>query len=159
MIDITEKNLPQVYNHLVTKSDIEKLSENLKDNIFETSNGISELASLTVLKQLIDSLDKKLRANIDLLDNRIILGRITIEKSTSPTLLNLEDDPAYCKLKSSLDARVEVLKNQYKLNSRYRISHPGSEFIGIVEDTGEQVTVVSKKEGTGRGIIKITIPN
>lgn len=62
MFDITKQSIPQVYNHIVTKSDIESLAEKLKQNIFENSNGISELVSLTVLKLLVESLDKKLRS-------------------------------------------------------------------------------------------------
>lgn len=157
MFDITKQSLPQIFNHIVTKSDIESLAEKLKQNIFENSTGISELVSLTVLKLLIESLDKKLRSEITLLDNKATFGKITVEKSTSPTLLNYDDDPAYTKLKSSLDARTELLKQQYKLHSKHRKDNPEKEFIGIVEDTGEQVFIVSRKEGTGREIIKVTI--
>jgi hypothetical protein len=157
MFAITKKSIPQVYNHLVTKSDIESLAENLKKNIFKNSNGISELVSLTVLKLLVESLDKKLRSEITLLDSKATFGKIIVEKSTSPTLLNYEDDPVYTKLKSSLDARTELLKQQYKLHSKHRKDNPGKDFIGIVEDTGEQVVIVSQKEGTGREIIKVTV--
>jgi len=150
MFAITKKSLPQIYNHLVTKSDIESLAEKLKRNIFENSTGISELVSLTVLKLLIESLDKKLRGEITLLDSNATYGKITVEKATSPTLLNYNDDPEYIKLKSSLDARTELLKQQYKLFSKHRLDNPEKEFIGIVEDTGEQVVVVSQKVGTGR---------
>lgn len=158
MLDITPENLPQIYNHIITKSEIELLSEKLLINIFETSTGINELVSVTILKMLIESLDKKLRANISLTDNKFTVGRIKLEKSISPTVLNLEEDPEYRKIKFSLDRRTETLKLQYKLNSKHQLENPGKEFIGIVEDTGEQVTVVSKKEGTGKEIIKITIP-
>lgn len=158
MLDITRQNLPQIYNHIITKTEIESLSENLMDKIFENSNGISELVSITALKLLIDTLDKKLRANISLSDNKTIMGRITIEKVVSPTLLNLDEDPDYYKLKSVLEKRTEILKLQYKLNSKHQTDNPGKDFIGIVEDTGEQVPIVSKKEGTGKEIIKITIP-
>lgn len=157
MFAITKKSLPQIYNHLVTKSDIESLAEKLKRNIFENSTGISELVSLTVLKLLIESLDKKLRGEITLLDSKATYGKITVEKATSPTLLNYSDDPEYIKLKSSLDARTELLKQQYKLFSKHRLDNPEKEFIGIVEDTGEQVVVVSQKDGTGREIIKMTV--
>ncbi len=157
MFTITKETTPQVFNHLVTKSDIESLAEKLKKNIFENSNGVSELVSLTVLKLLIESLDKKLRSEINLLDSKAVYGKITVEKSTSPTLLNYEDDPAYTKLKSSLDARLELLKQQYKLYSKHRKDNPNKEFIGIVEDTGEQVVIVSQKVGTGREIIKVTV--
>ena len=157
MFAITKKSLPQIYNHLVTKSDIESLAEKLKRNIFENSTGISELVSLTVLKLLIESLDKKLRGEITLLDSNATYGKITVEKATSPTLLNYNDDPEYIKLKSSLDARTELLKQQYKLFSKHRLDNPEKEFIGIVEDTGEQVVVVSQKVGTGREIIKVTV--
>jgi len=84
-------------------------------------------------------------------------GKITVEKATSPTLLNYSDDPEYIKLKSSLDARTELLKQQYKLFSKHRLDNPEKEFIGIVENTGEQVTIVSQKGGTGREIIKVTV--
>jgi hypothetical protein len=157
MFAITKKSIPQIYNHLVTKSDIETLAEKLKKNIFENSNGISELVSLTVLKLLVESLDKKLRSEITLLDNKETLGKITVEKATSPTLLNYEDDPTYSKLKSNLDARTELLKQQFKLYTKHRLDNPEKDFIGIVEDTGEQVVVVSQKEGTGREIIKVTV--
>ena len=157
MFAITKKSLPQIYNHLVTKSDIESLAEKLKRNIFENSTGISELVSLTILKLLIESLDKKLRGEITLLDSNATYGKITVEKATSPTLLNYNDDPEYIKLKSSLDARTELLKQQYKLFSKHRLDNPEKEFIGIVEDTGEQVVVVSQKVGTGREIIKVTV--
>ncbi len=157
LFDITMQSIPQVYNHIVTKSDIESLAEKLKQNIFENSTGISELVSLTVLKLLIESLDKKLRSEITLLDNKATFGKITVEKATSPTLLNYDDDPAYSKLKSSLEARTELLKQQYKLHSKHRKDYPEKEFIGIVEDTGEQVVVVSQKAGTGREIIKVTL--
>jgi len=157
MFAITKKSLPQIYNHLVTKSDIESLAEKLKINIFENSTGISELVSLTVLKLLIESLDKKLRGEITLLDSKATYGKITVEKATSPTLLNYSDDPEYIKLKSSLDARTELLKQQYKLYSKHRLDNPERDFIGIVEDTGEQVVVVSQKEGTGREILKVTL--
>ena len=157
MFDITKQSLPQVYNHIVTKSDIESLAEKLKNNIFENSNGVSELVSLTVLKLLIESLDKKLRSEINLLDSKATFGKITVEKSTSPTLLNYDDDPTYSKLKSSLEARMELLKQQYKLHSKHRKNNPGKDFIGIVEDTGEQVVIISQKEGTGREIIKVTV--
>ena len=60
----------------------------LKNNIFENSNGVSELVSLTVLKLLVDSLDKKLRSEITLLDSKSTYGKITVEKSFSLTLLN-----------------------------------------------------------------------
>ena len=89
----------------------------------------------------------------------IIFGKLTVEKITSPTLLNYDVDPEYTKLKSSLDARIELLKKQYKLCSKHNIENPGKEFIGIVEDTGEQVTIVSRKDGTGREIIKVTLCN
>ena len=158
MLDITQKNLPQIYSHIITKADIETLSEDLKNKIFESSNGISELVSIAALKFLIESLDKKLRANITLSDNKTVMGRITIEKSVSPTILNLEEDSEYCKLKAVLDQRTETLKLQYKLNSKHQIDNPGKDFIGIVESSGEQVPVISKKEGTGKEIIKITIP-
>ncbi len=115
------------------------------------------MVSLTVLKLLIESLDKKLRSEITLLDNKVTFGKITVEKSTSPTLLNYDDDPTYRKLKSNLDARTDLLKQQYKLYSKHRMSNPEKEFIGIVEETGEQIVIVSKKEGTGREIIKVTI--
>lgn len=157
MFSITKKSLPQVFNHIVTKSDIESLAEKLKKNIFENSNGVSELVSLTVLKLLVESLDKKLRSEISLMDSKATFGKITVEKSTSPTLLNYEDDPTYSKLKSSLDARTELLKQQYKLYSKHRKDNPEKEFVGIVEDTGEQVVIVSQKEGTGREIIKVTL--
>lgn len=159
MFTITKDSVPQVYNHIVTKSDIESLAEKLKNNIFENSNGVSELVSLTVLKLLIESLDKKIRSEITLIDNKATYGKITVEKSTSPTLLNYDDDPTYTQLKSSLDARTELLKQQYKLHSKHRKDNPEKEFIGIVEDTGEQVVVVSKKNGTDREIIKVTISN
>ncbi|MFZ1320703.1 MAG: hypothetical protein WAT71_04030, partial [Ignavibacteria bacterium] len=93
MFAITKKSLPQIYNHLVTKSDIEALAEKLKQNIFDNSTGISELVSLTVLKLLIESLDKKLRNEITLIDSKATYGKITVEKATSPTLLNYSDDP------------------------------------------------------------------
>ena len=157
MFDITKQSLPQVYNHIVTKSDIESLAEKLKKNIFENSNGVSELVSLTILKLLVESLDKKLRSEINLLDSKATFGKITVEKSTSPTLLNYEDDPTYSKLKSNLDARTELLKQQYKLHSKHRKDDPEKEFIGIIEDTGEQVVIVTQKEGTGREIIKVTV--
>lgn len=157
MFAITKESIPQVFNHLVTKSDIETLAEKLKVNIFENSNGISELVSISVLKLLIESLDKKLRNEITLLDSKATYGKITVEKSTSPTLLNYDDDPAYTKLKSSLDARAELLKQQFKLCAKHRIVNPEKEFIGIVEDTGEQVVIVSQKAGTGREIIKVTV--
>jgi len=157
MFAITKKSLPQIYNHLVTKSDIESLAEKLKRNIFENSTGISELVSLTILKLLIESLDKKLRSEITLLDSKATYGKITVEKATSPTLLNYSDDPEYIKLKSILDARTELLKQQFKLFSKHRLDNPEKEFIGIVEDTGEQVVVVSQKGGTGREIIKVTV--
>ncbi|MBK7158592.1 MAG: hypothetical protein IPH77_08540 [Ignavibacteria bacterium] len=44
-----------------------------------------------------------------------------------------------------------------KLHSKHQKDNPGKEFIGIVEDTGEQVSVVSQKAGTGREIIKVTL--
>jgi len=157
MFAITKKSLPQIYNHLVTKSNIESLAERLKRNIFENSTGISELVSLTVLKLLIESLDKKLRNEITLIDSKATYGKITVEKATSPTLLNYSDDPEYIKLKSSLDARTELLKQQYNLYSKHRLDNPEKEFIGIVEDTGEQVAIVSQKGGTGREIIKVTV--
>jgi len=157
MFTITKESIPQIFNHIVTKSDIETLTEKLKNNIFENSNGVSELVSLTVLKLLVESLDKKLRSEISLLDNKATFGKITVEKSTSPTLLNYDDDPTYTKLKSSLDARTELLKQQFKLHSKHSKDNPEKDFIGIVEDTGEQVVVVSRKEGTGREIIKVTI--
>ena len=157
MFTITNESIPQIYNHIVTKSDIESLAENLKNNIFENSTGLSELVSLTVLKLLVESLDKKLRSEITLLDNKATFGKITVEKSTSPTLLNYDDDPTYTKLKSNLDARTELLKQQYKLHSKHRKDGPEKEFIGIVEDTGEQVVIVSQKAGTGREIIKVTV--
>lgn len=157
MFDITKQSIPQIFNHIVTKSDIESLAENLKNNIFENSTGLSELVSLTVLKLLVESLDKKLRSEITLLDNKATFGKITVVKSTSPTLLNYEDDPTYTKLKSVLEARTELLKQQYKLYSKHRKDNPGKEFVGIVEDTGEQVAIVSHKEGTGREIIKVTV--
>ena len=91
------------------------------------------------------------------MDNKETFGKITVEKSTSPTLLNYDDDPAFTKLKASLDARTELLKQQYKLHSKHQKDNPGNEFIGIVEDTGEQVTVVTQKSGTGREIIKVTV--
>jgi len=84
-------------------------------------------------------------------------AKITVEKSTSPSLLNYEDDPTYTKLKSGLDARTELLKQQYKLYSKHRKDNPKREFIGIIEDTSEQVVIVSRKEGTGREIIKVTV--
>ncbi len=158
MLDITQNNLPQIYNHIITKDEIETLSEDLLNKIFETSNGVKELVSIAALKYLIDSLDKKLRANITLSDTKIVMGRITIEKSVSPTVLNLEEDTEYCKLKAVLDQRTETLKLQYKLNSKHQKDNPGKDFIGIVETTGEQVPVITKKEGTGKEIIKITIP-
>jgi hypothetical protein len=37
------------------------------------------------------------------------------------------------------------------------LDNPDKDFIGIVEDTGEQVVVVSQKEGTGREIIKVNV--
>lgn len=157
MFDITKQSLPQIYNHIVTKSDIESLAEKLKNNIFENSNGVSELVSLTVLKLLVESLDKKLRNEITLIDNKATFGKITVEKATSPTLLNYDEDPTYTKLKSALDARTELLKQQYKLHSKHKKDNPGKEFIGIVEDTGEQVVIVSQKAGTGREIIKVTV--
>lgn len=157
MFAITKESIPQVFNHLVTKSDIEALAEKLKMNIFENSNGVSELVSLSVLKLLIESLDKKLRSEITLLDSKATYGKITVEKSTSPTLLNYDDDPAYTKLKSSLDSRMELLKQQFKLCAKHRKDNPEKEFIGIVEDTGEQVVIVSQKAGTGREIIKVTV--
>lgn len=157
MFAITKKSIPQVYNHLVTKSDIETLAEKLKKNIFENSTGVSELVSLTVLKLLVESLDKKLRNEISLLDSKATFGKITVEKATPPTLLNYDDDPAFAKLKSVLDARTELLKQQFKLHSKHQKDSPGKEFIGIVEDTGEQVLVVSQKAGTGREIIKVTV--
>lgn len=157
MFAITKKSIPQIYNHLVTKSDIETLAEKLKKNIFENSNGISELVSLTVLKLLVESLDKKLRSEITLLENKETFGKITVEKATSPTLLNYADDPTYAKLKSNIDARTELLKQQFKLYSKHRLDNPEKDFIGIVEDTGEQVVVVSQKEGTGREIIKVSV--
>lgn len=159
MFDITRQSLPQIYNHIVTKSDIESLAEKLKQNIFENSNGVSELVSLTVLKLLVESLDKKLRSEVSLLDKKSTFGKITVEKSTSPTLLNYEDDLTYTKLKSTLDARTELLKQQYKLFLKHRMDNPEKEFIGIVEDTGEQVVIVSQKKGTGREIIKVTVSN
>lgn len=61
--------------------------------------------------------------------------------------------PAYTNLKSVLDARTEILKQQFKLHSKYSKDNPEKEFIGIVEDTGEQVVVVSQKAGTGRETI------
>ena len=157
MFAITKKSIPQIFNHIVTKSDIETLAEKLKKNIFENSSGVSELVSLTVLKLLVESLDKKLRSEITLMDSRETFGKITVEKSTSPTLLNYDDDPAFTKLKASLDARTELLKQQFKLHSKHQKDNPGKEFIGIVEDTGEQVSVVSQKAGTGREIIKVTV--
>ena len=157
MFAITKKSLPQIYNHLVTKSDIESLAEKLKRNIFENSTGISELVSLTILKLLIESLDKKLRSEITLLDSKATYGKITVEKATSPTLLNYSDDPEYINLKSNLDARTELLKQQFNLFSKHSLNNPEKEFIGIVEDTGEQVVVVSQKGGTGREIIKVTV--
>jgi len=157
MFTITKDSVPQVYNHIVTKSDIESLAEKLKQNIFENSTGVSELVSLTVLKLLVESLDKKLRSEITLLDNKATYGKITVEKSTSPTLLNYDDDPTYAKLKSRLDARTELLKQQYKLQTKHRTDNPEKDFIGIVEDTGEQVFIVSQKAGTGREIIKVTV--
>jgi len=157
MFTITKKSIPQIFNHIVTKSDIESLAEKLKKNIFENSNGISELVSLTVLKLLIESLDKKLRSEITLLDSKSTFGKITVEKSTSPTLLNYDEDPAYSKLKAGLEARTELLKQQYKLYLKHRKDNPEKEFIGIVEDTGEQVIIVSQKEGTGREIVKVTV--
>ncbi len=102
-------------------------------------------------------LDKKLRKEIILLDNKATYGKITVEKSTSPTLLNYDEDPTYKKLKSTLDARMELLKQQYKLYSKHKKDNPEKEFIGIVEDTGEQVAIVSRKEGTGKAIIKVTV--
>ena len=156
MFDVTKQSIPQVYNHLVTKSDIESLAENLKNNIFENSNGVSELVSLTVLKLLVESLDKKLRSEITLLDSKSTFGKITVERSTSPTLLNYDDDPTYTKLKSGLDARTELLKQQYKLYLKHKKDNPEKDFIGIVEDTGEQVVIVSRKEGTGREVMKVT---
>jgi len=60
-------------------------------------------------------------------------------------------------LKSILDARPELLKQQYKLHSKHSKNNPEKEFIGIVEDTGEQVVIVSRKEGTGREIIMVTV--
>ena len=156
-MQLQKKSLPQIFNHIVTKSDIESLSEKLKRNIFENSTGISELVSLTVLKLLIESLDKKLRSEITLLDSKATYGKITVEKATSPTLLNYSDDPEYIKLKSILDARTELLKQQFKLFSKHSLNNPGKDFIGIVEDTGEQVAIVSQKGGTGREIIKVTV--
>ncbi len=157
MFTITKESIPQIFNHIVTKSDIESLAEKLKKNIFENSTGISELVSLTVLKLLVESLDKKLRNEITLLDNKATYGKITVEKSTSPTLLNYDEDPTYTKLKSSLDARMELLKQQYKLHSKHCKDSPEKDFIGIVENTGEQVVIVSRKVGTGREIIKVTV--
>lgn len=157
MFAITKKSIPQIFNHIVTKSDIETLAEKLKNNIFENSNGISELVSLTVLKLLIESLDKKLRGEITLLDNKETFGKISVEKATSPTLLNYKEDPTYSKLKSNLDARTELLKQQFKLYTKHRLDNPEKDFIGIVEDTGEQVVVVSQKDGTGREIIKVSV--
>jgi len=37
MFAITKKSIPQIFNHIVTKSDIESLAEKLKKNIFESS--------------------------------------------------------------------------------------------------------------------------
>ncbi len=157
MFAITKKSIPQVFNHIVTKSDIETLPEKLKKNIFENSTEVSELVSLTVLKLLVESLDKKLRSEITHIDSRETFGKITVEKSASPALLNYDDNPAFTKLKASLDVRTELLKQQYKLHSKNQKDNPGKEFIGIVEDTGEQVMVVSQKTGTGREIIKVTV--
>ncbi|MFZ1321567.1 MAG: hypothetical protein WAT71_08435, partial [Ignavibacteria bacterium] len=100
---------------------------------------------------------KKLRSEIILLDSKATYGKITVEKATSPTLLNYNDDPEYIKLKSNLDARTELLKQQFNLFSKHSLNNPEKEFIGIVEDTGEQVAIVSQKGGTGREIIKVTV--
>ncbi len=51
----------------------------------------------------------------------------------------------------------ELLKQQFKLHLKHRKDNPEKEFIGIVEDTGEQVVIVSRKEETGREIIKVTV--
>jgi len=57
---------------------------------------------------------RKISRKIDLYN----LDVLTVDKSTSPTLLNYNDDPTYIKLKSALDARTELLKQQYKLHSK-----------------------------------------
>ena len=150
MFAITKKSIPQVFNHIVEKSDIETLAEKLKKNIFENSSGLNELVSLTVLKLLVESFGKKLRSEITLMDCKETFGKIIVEESTSPPLLNYDDDPAFTKLKESLDARTELLKQQNKLYSKRQNNNPGKEFIGTVEDTGEHVTVVSQKAGMGR---------
>ena len=41
---------------------------------------------------------------------------------------------------------MELLKQQYKLHSKHNRDNPEKEFIGIVENTGEQVFIVSRKE-------------
>lgn len=105
----------------------------------------------------LESLDKKLRNEISLLDNKETLGKITVKRSTLPTQLNYDNDPAFSKLKAGLDARMELLKQQYKLHLKHSKNNPEKEFIGIVEDTGEQVVIVSRKEGTGREIINLTV--
>lgn len=60
-------------------------------------------------------------------------------------------------MKSGLDAMIELLKQQYKLYSKHRMDNPDKVFIGIVEVTGEQVVIVSGKEGSVREIIKVTV--
>lgn len=52
---------------------------------------------------------------------------------------------------------MELLKQQYKLYSKHRKDNPGKDFIGIVEDIGEQVVIMSPKEGTGKENIKVTV--
>lgn len=137
----------------ITKKDIETLSFLITEQIFDFSNGQEALILIDSLKKVIDGVDKNLRAKVSLKENDVIRG-VKIEKSSSPTKLNYEEDSKWAIINNQLKGREDLLKSQFKL----RLKNLGNtDFVGIVDEGGEQVPVVNIKSGGGE-IIKLTYP-
>ncbi len=101
------------------------------------------------LKTIKDEVRKRITQDDVKLTGNLLGADITY--ATTKTDYDYESDIIYNSLKSQLKAREELLKTQRKLYDKHL---EAEDFIGIVDENGEQVPIVNKETTSG---VKITL--
>ena len=109
----------------------------------------ADIVKLNILKKVIDAIDKNLKAEIAVhgLDAYGAYHGVKIEKFNTPTTYKLDNDAEYIILKSKVDERAKLLKQQAKLFDSHIIAGKNSDdFTGLVIDD-EQLPVIESCPG------------
>ncbi|MCX6160846.1 MAG: hypothetical protein NTV87_05860 [Ignavibacteriae bacterium] len=127
-------------------------------DLCDIPNNSAEVVKLNILKKIVDRIDKNMKVFIALhgYDFDDSYHGVKIEKAMTPMTFSLDEDAEYLMLKTKLDDRAKLLKQQAKLFENQMIQGKNSDdFTGLVIE-GEQIPVVTFNPG--KETIKLTFP-